>query len=171
MVTLSSCVNVNEISTITIETSSPDEAPEEAMEEDKPSPDHNTSTHVVANSSTSSRQHPSMAAAQFILKTRDGRKLPETILDGILQDTRGFLEQTVSNLFESVKLKLNKLSSDEVSDVLDLFSASNITKDLETQFKQEDFFQEHLNYVVRKRIFFCVIGTVIRHHISTLHYL
>lgn len=104
---------------------------------------------------TTSEQHPSLlAAAHFVLKTRDRRNLTQTTLDGILQDTRGFIEQTVYNLQESIKMRLeglNKLSPDEICDTLSPFSAPTITnpfEGLETQFKQEKNFQEHYNDVV-----------------------
>lgn len=99
-------------------------------------------------------QHPSYAAAQYVLKTRDGRKLTQTTFDGILEDTRGFIEHTVKSLEEQVKIKLeelNKLSSDEIGEVLGPFLAPSIIdpfQDLNGHYKQEKFFQEHFNYVV-----------------------
>lgn len=101
------------------------------------------------------KQHSSMAAARFILKTRDGRKITQTTLDGILQDTRGFVEDTVKGLEMNRKLKLealNKLSTDEIEDILRLFSEPDILDpfcEINSQYKQDLFFKEHFNYVVR----------------------
>ena len=100
--------------------------------------------------------HSCLAAAQFILKTRDGRKITQTTLDGILSDTRGFIEQTVAVLEDQVKKKLeelNELSSEEIREVLSPFSMPIVKdpfKGLDTLYKQERFFQEHFNYVVSK---------------------
>ena len=127
--------------------------PSEAME----SSDSFTADPTSTSPSCLEQQHPSLAAAQFIMKMRDGRKLPQTTLDIILQDTRQFLDQTVENLGMSVKNSLeglNKLTADEISEVLSHFTVSGITnpfEGLESQYKQEKFFLEHCNYVVSEQ--------------------
>lgn len=35
-------------------------------------------------------KHHSFEAAKFILKTRDGKKLPQTVVNGIIADTQAF---------------------------------------------------------------------------------
>ena len=45
----------------------------------------------------------SLAAAQFILKTRDGKKLTQTALDGIIKDTIGFVEHSVEILHDLLR--------------------------------------------------------------------
>lgn len=99
-------------------------------------------------------QHPSLQAAQFILKTRDGRKITQAAVNDILQDTRAIVEYSIDVLKHKVVNKLESLeimSSEEISSIQDLFSSSSLRnpfEGLETQYRQEKYFQEHFNYVV-----------------------
>ena len=79
-------------------------------------------------------QHSSSEAAKFILKCRDGRKLTQTVMDGILQDTKNIVERTVDVLEQSVIKKLqafNTLSSEEVAEIQSLFTAPSVRNPFE----------------------------------------
>lgn len=76
-----------------------------------------TTTHPAEQSD------PSLVAAQFILKTRDGRKLTQTATDGILQDTRAILECTIDTLEQKVMRRLegiDTLAPEDVSEIQSL---------------------------------------------------
>ena len=91
--------------------------------------------------------------AKFILKIRDGKGLTQTVTGGILRDMQTVVECTTDNLKAKVIKalnSLNKLSSSEIDNIKGLFSPEKmIFTDLDTQYKQENFFQDHFNYVVR----------------------
>ena len=114
-----------------------------------------TSTlHPVVTSETTNQQHVSLEAAKFILKVRDGRKLPQTVMDGIVQDTANIVECTVDVLERSVMQKLEGftvLSSEKIAEIQSIFTVSSLRNPfagLETYYQQEKFFQEQFNYVV-----------------------
>ena len=91
--------------------------------------------------------------AKFILKIRDGKGLTQTVTGEILRDMQTVVECTTDNLKAKVIKalnSLNKLSSSEIDNIKGLFSPEKmIFTDLDTQYKQENFFQDHFNYVVR----------------------
>ncbi len=91
---------------------------------------------------------PVFEAAMFILKTRDGRKLTQTVTDGIVHDTKIFVERTVDMLEKVMKRleAMESLRSEELSDIHSV--SSNPFEGLESQYRQEKFFQENFNYVV-----------------------
>lgn len=100
---------------------------------------------------TRTDEHPSLQAAQFILKTRDGRRITQVALDGILQDTKSFIECSLDTLEVTVveKLEESGMRGDEICSIRDLFSSlKNPFEGLETQYRQEQFFEQHFNYVV-----------------------
>ena len=105
----------------------------------------------------------SLVAAKFILKSRDGRKLTQTTMDGILQDTRNIVECTVDVLEASVLKKLqafDRLTSEQVAEIRSLFttpSLRNPFEGLETHYQQEKFFQEQFSYVVSVKLIMDVI--------------
>ena len=111
----------------------------------------------IASVGPANESGPSFEAAQFILKTRDGRRLTQTATNGILQDTRIILERTVDMLQEKVMQKLkavNTISSEDVSEIQSVFTSPSVRNPfdgLESLYLQEKFFQENFNYVVSTR--------------------
>ena len=91
--------------------------------------------------------------AKFILKIRDGKGLTQTVTDGILRDMQAVVECTTDNLKAKIikaLYSLNKLSSSEIDSIKGLFSSEKMMfTDLDSQYKQENFFQDHFNYVVQ----------------------
>ena len=71
-------------------------------------------------------EHPSSLAAQFILKTRDGRTT-QTTLNGIIDDTKIIIERSFDTLEESIMKKLEEssvsLPPEIVSSIRDTFSS------------------------------------------------
>ena len=104
----------------------------------------NDNPHNISQSTTET--------AKFILKIRDGKGLTQTITDGILRDMQAVVECTTDNLKAKVitaLYSLNKLSNSEIDTIQGLFSSEKmIFTDLDSQYKQEIFFQDHFNYVV-----------------------
>lgn len=97
--------------------------------------------------------NPSVEAAKFILKTRDGKKITQTTLNGVLQDTKSFIEYSVGQLeHEIIKIledcEVNSEAISSIRNLLSLTRLRNPFEDLETERKQENFFQKHFNYVV-----------------------
>ena len=108
-------------------------------------------TNSIANRTNQSL----LQAAKFILKTRDGRKLTQTAMDGIIQDTKIIVEHVVDELEQKIMKTLENLGTitpNGISEVLCVFSnpsMRNPFEGMETQCKQEQYFRENLNYVVR----------------------
>ena len=111
-------------------------------------------TNPIANRTNQS----SLQAAKFILKTRDGRKLTQTAMDGIIQDTKIIVEHVVDELEQKIMKTLENLGTitpNGISEVLSVFSNSSMRnpfEGMETQCKQEQYFRENLNYVVRSSL-------------------
>lgn len=98
---------------------------------------------------------PTMLGAQFILKTRDGKKLSQVTTDEILTDTKILLQNTVETIEKRVidKLKmLGTVTNDDDSVLIavkSIFSEEvNPFKGLETEYQQEKCIKENFNYVV-----------------------
>lgn len=93
-----------------------------------------------------------MLGAEFILKTRDGKGLTQTVTDEILHDVKIVLENTVQALERSVLRTADELlTEDGISELKAIFSDEGLLnpfKGLETLYKQEKFIHEHFNYVV-----------------------
>ena len=110
--------------------------------------------HPVVTSDTTNKQHVSLEAARFILKVRDGTELTQTVMDGILRDTKNIVQCTLDVLERSVIRKLEGftvLSSEKIAEIRSIFTASSLRNPfagLETYYQQEKFFQEEFNYVV-----------------------
>lgn len=100
-------------------------------------------------------QHLKKNAAMYILKLREGRRLTQTAVDGVLKDTTVFLQNTVEDMQASVMRTLNSFSSitdDEKSQVEAIFTDNkrwNPFQGLESHYLQERYYQENFNYVVR----------------------
>jgi len=94
----------------------------------------------------------SFEAARFILKIRDGRRLTQIVTDGIIKDIQCMLNYTIDNLKASVMETLSDhltIDSLAAQTIQQAFSDSKcLFNGLETQHKQENFIQEHFNYVV-----------------------
>ena len=104
---------------------------------------------------TSTDEHASLQGAQFILKTRDGRRITQVALDGILQDTKSIIEHSLDTLEVKVveKLEESGMSGNEICSIRDLFSSvRNPFEGLESQYKQEQFFEQHFNYVASLKL-------------------
>ena len=91
---------------------------------------------------------------RFILKIRDGKGLTQVVTDGIVRDMQSLIERSCESLKEQLVSKLNsfnKLLVGEMKEVEEIFlSAKDNIKcgELETQQKQDIFFQDNFNYVV-----------------------
>ena len=93
-----------------------------------------------------------LEAARFILKLRDGNRLPQTVTYSILKDIQTIIDSTNDMLKRKITEYLehvNKLSSSEISRVQEILSSeTNIFEGLESVRNHELYIQEHFNYVV-----------------------
>lgn len=90
--------------------------------------------------------------AQFILKTRDGKKLTQVAMDGIIADTKVVLKSTLQKvgkkLMERIGPTITDVLKEELKSVFSDESIANPFHGLDTQHRQQKFIQEHFNYVV-----------------------
>lgn len=118
--------------------------PEDSVEEDQ---------EVTADIEISTSK---VIGAQFILKTRDGGRLTQTATNGIVQDAKILVQNTVQTLERRVIDKVNhlgiELTDGELSELKETFhdDALDPFKGLDTEYKQEKFIRENFNYVVSK---------------------
>ena len=93
-----------------------------------------------------------LEAAKYILKLRDGKGLTQVVTDSILGDIQTLINCTIESLEKKVMSSLveaNKLSSSELAQIRSLFSLTEeIFKGINTEYKQETFFEEKFSYVV-----------------------
>jgi len=78
---------------------------------------------------------------------RDGKKLPQTVTDEIIQDVSSMVDSAVEHLKESV-IKLMPVPQSSQDSFDKIFDFSHLFSGLETQYQQEKFFRERFNYVV-----------------------
>ena len=95
---------------------------------------------------------------RFILNIRDGKGLTQVVTDSILRDLKIVVECSCEGLEEQLISKLKsfkKLSEGELKEVKEIFLSvkeSIECKELETQYKQDVFFQHNFNYVVSDHV-------------------
>ena len=87
-------------------------------------------------------------AAKFILKTLEGKKLTQSVTDDIIVDTNIFVECALDHLKQKLQDKLGE-RFEEIETVFREPEVRNPFQGLETKYQQENFFQQHFNYVVR----------------------
>lgn len=93
--------------------------------------------------------------AEFIMKVRDGKGLTQVATDGIVQDTKIVLQNTLDSVREKLLEKLgnlpHSLTEDQLEDLMSVFSDGSVQdpfRGLESVYKQDKFIYEHFNYVV-----------------------
>ena len=96
--------------------------------------------------------------AKFILKTRDGKKLTQVTTNGIMEDSKLLVQNTVQTIERRVMetLSFGGVADDIISKVQAVFCDKRLRNPfhgLKTQYLQEKFIQENFNYVVR-----CVVN-------------
>ena len=95
-----------------------------------------------------------MNAAKFILKTREGRKLTQVAMNGVVHDVQTMLQFTLEaveqKFLDKIKAGGVAITEEQLEDLRSVFSgpSSNPFQGLETEYKQEAFFKENFNYVV-----------------------
>ena len=96
-----------------------------------------------------------LMAAEFIMKVRDGKGLTQVTTDGILQDTKMVVQNTLVSAGEKFLEKLRALqlpiTEDQLSELMSIFSEESLVdpfRDLTSFHKQDKFIQENFNYVV-----------------------
>lgn len=111
---------------------------------------------TLSTTTTLATTQSTLEAAKFILKLRDGKGLPQTVTDGILKDIQVVIDSTNDSLKKKVTeylMDVNKLSYNEITQIQEIFSTEKaIFQGLESVYKQDLYFQEHCNYVVRAPI-------------------
>lgn len=93
-------------------------------------------------------------AAKFILKTKEGRKLTQVAMNGVVHDVQtmvqSMLEAVEQKLLDKFKTGGIATTEEQLQDLRSVFSgpSSNPFQGLETEYKQEAFFKANFNYVV-----------------------
>lgn len=100
-------------------------------------------------------EQATILGAQFILKTRDGRKLTQVATNGIVQDTKTVLQSTIEvvqkkvlETFESEEISLTDQQLEKITSIFADEAIVNPFRGLETEYKQDKFIQSHFDYVV-----------------------
>ena len=106
----------------------------------------------LLSSTASSYSTSVFEAAKYILKVRDGKGLTQVVTNSILRDIQTLIHCTTESLEKKVMSGLmdtNKLSDSDLAEIQRLFSSNeDIFKGLNTEYKQETFFEENFPYVV-----------------------
>lgn len=91
-----------------------------------------------------------VSGAQFILKTRDGRKITQVALDGIISDTKTIIQSTLENVEKKLlaEVNLTETQKEEIRSIFCDETNTNPFQGLDTLHQQEKFIQEHFNFVV-----------------------
>ena len=109
------------------------------------------------DSDTDEQQQTSLVnacAAKFILKTKEGRKLTQVAMNGVVHDVQtmaqSILEAVEQKLLDKFKTGGIATTEEQLQDLRSIFSgpSSNPFQVLETEYKQEAFFKANFNYVV-----------------------
>ena len=108
----------------------------------------------VESSSGQSDLHYDREAAKYILKIQEGRKLTQSVTQGIIRDTTLIVHHTIDHLKKMVYARLKDtvdINETQLDDIEEIFMSPEIRypfQRLETRHQQDSFFQEHFNYVV-----------------------
>lgn len=99
------------------------------------------------------------AAAIWVLKTQEVRRLPQSTTEGIMQDVGALYDAALSNLHADVTDALTKagIESATILELSSIFSPSgphgNLFSGLETHYKQQQYYKKHLHFVVSVFLF------------------
>ena len=94
------------------------------------------------------------AAAIWLLKTQEVRRLPQSTTEGIMQDAGSLYDAALSNLHADVSDVLRKAGVDAsiISGVTSLFTPNgphgNLFSGLETHYRQLQYYKSHFHFVV-----------------------
>lgn len=118
----------------------------DGLEEEAPQSQETMNTPSICESTTA-------IGAKFILKTRDGKRLTQTATNGIIEDSKILVQNTLDIIKRKVVTVIqNSATTDDIlSEVDSLFSDETLVNPfsgLETPYKQEKFIQQNFNYVV-----------------------
>ena len=111
-------------------------------------------TELCVHSNNTFASTNALEMGRFILKIRDGKGLTQVVTDSILRDVQTVVECSCEGVEKQLISKLKsfkKLSEDELKEVEEIFLSvkdSIKCKELETQYKQDVFFQHNFNYLV-----------------------
>ena len=93
------------------------------------------------------------AAAVLILKTRDMRKLPQTTLDGVLEDFTCFLQAHIDATLQKTleMFKSFQVAEEVESSMTAILQDEHLRKPfqgLDSEHRQHSFFRDHFGMVV-----------------------
>lgn len=105
----------------------------------------------------SSSESTTSIGAKFILKIRDGKKLPQLVTDEIIEDSKILVENTVDIMKKKLTAVMESSGATdatiaEVHSILDDETLRNPFACLGTQYKQDKFIKKNFNYVVSQSI-------------------
>lgn len=94
------------------------------------------------------------AAAKWILKNREGHRIPNSVMESIVSGAKFLYETALSEVQQQVvdKLKEANVTPDTITSVSSVFDGetqyTNVFKGLETTYRQNSFIKDHFRFVV-----------------------
>ena len=105
---------------------------------------------------TVSEDQLKLAAARWILKHREGHRIPQSVMESLISGAGSLFKTACTAVHDLVMLKMEegKASSDLMSSVSGVFSErsqyTEVFKGLETTYLQNKFIEANLPFVVSK---------------------
>ena len=95
-----------------------------------------------------------VAAAKWILKNREGHRIPNSVMESIVSGAKFLYEAALSQIQQQVvdKMKEAGVTPDAIMSVSSVFDGetqyTNVFRGLETTYRQNSFIKDHFRFVV-----------------------
>ena len=95
-----------------------------------------------------------VAAAKWILKNREGHRIPNSVMESIVSGAKFLYETALSEIQQKVtdKMKEANITPDTITSVSSVFDDdtqyTNVFRGLETTYRQNSFIKDHFRFVV-----------------------
>lgn len=91
-----------------------------------------------------------LAAAKWILKHREGHRIPHSVMESIVVGVQSLFQLSISRMEHLVLNTMENVSADVVSSVQAIFSdGAELFKGLSTSYQQNEYIKEKFDFVVR----------------------
>ena len=95
-----------------------------------------------------------VAAAKWILKNREGHRIPNSVMESIVSGAKFLYETALSEIQRQVvdEMKEANITPDTITSVSRVFDGetqyTNVFRGLETTYRQNSFIKDHFRFVV-----------------------
>ena len=95
-----------------------------------------------------------VAAAKWILKNREGHRIPNSVMESIVSGAKFLYETALSEIQRQVvdEMKEANITPDTITSVSRVFDGetqyTNVFRELETTYRQNSFIKDHFRFVV-----------------------